>query len=120
MEAENSRLFIPFKILGDVRNANPGDKVVAQFTRWDPPARIPTCKILRVLGPGGEATTDHLGILAKFGLSSKFPKKVEDEAKAVASQITKEEIQGVTKSEFWEVGVARRIFVSQVMLTANL
>ena len=93
MEAENSRLFIPFKILGDVRNANPGDKVVAQFTRWDPPARIPTCKILRVLGPGGEATTDHLGILAKFGLSSKFPKKVEDEAKAVASQITKEEIQ---------------------------
>ena len=38
VNAENSRLFIPFKILGDVRKGNPEDKVVAQFVRWDPPA----------------------------------------------------------------------------------
>ena len=92
MEAENSRLFIPFKILGDTRKAETGDKVVAQFVRWDPPARIPTCKILRVLGPGGEANTDHLGILAKFGLSPTFPAKVEEEAKSVAKTVAKEEI----------------------------
>ena len=73
--AENARLFIPFKILGDARNAQAEDKVVAKFVRWDPPARIPTCKIIRVLGPGGDPQTDHLGILAKFGLSSSFPKK---------------------------------------------
>ena len=93
VNAENSRLFIPFKILGDVRKGNPEDKVVAQFVRWDPPARIPTCKILRVLGPGGEATTDHLGILAKFGLSSKFPAKVEEEADAVAASVSKEDLK---------------------------
>ena len=92
MEAENSRLFIPFKILGDTRKAETGDKVVAQFVRWDPPARIPTCKVLRVLGPGGEANTDHLGILAKFGLSPTFPAKVEEEAKSVAKTVAKEEI----------------------------
>jgi ribonuclease R len=93
VEAENSRLFIPFKILGDARKGNPGDKVVAQFSRWDPPAKIPTCKILRVLGPGGEAQTDHLGILAKFGLSAKFPHKVEEEAKAVANSLTKADLK---------------------------
>ena len=92
VEAENSRLFIPFKILGDTRKAESGDKVVAQFARWDPPAKIPTCKIIRVLGPGGEANTDHLGILAKFGLSPTFPSKVEEEAKTVAKTVTKEEI----------------------------
>lgn len=92
VEAENSRLFIPFKILGDTRKAESGDKVVAQFVRWDPPAKIPTCKIIRVLGPGGEANTDHLGILAKFGLSPTFPSKVEEEAKTVAKTVTKEEI----------------------------
>ena len=80
VEAENSRLFIPFKILGDTRKAAPEDKVVAQFVRWDPPARIPTCKILRVIGPGGDARTDHKGILAKYGLSPSFPSNVEKEA----------------------------------------
>ena len=91
IEAENSRLFVPFKILGDVRKGEPGDKVVAQFVRWDPPAKIPTCKVVRVLGPGGEAKTDHLGIMAKFGLSPKFSSKVEDEAKKLASSITQKE-----------------------------
>jgi len=93
IEAENSRLFIPFKILGDTRKGNPGDKVVAQFVRWDPPAKIPTCKIIRVLGPGGEAATDHMGILAKFGLSPTFPAKVEEEAKDLATAVTKDEIK---------------------------
>ena len=79
--------------MGDARKGNPGDKVVAQFSRWDPPAKIPTCKILRVLGPGGEAQTDHLGILAKFGLSAKFPHKVEEEAKAVANSLTKADLK---------------------------
>ena len=93
VEAENSRLFIPFKILGDTRKAETGDKVVAQFVRWDPPARIPTCKILRVLGPGGEANTDHLGILAKFGLSPTFPAKVEEEAKSLRRPWLKKRLQ---------------------------
>ena len=58
--------------------------MVAQFVRWDPP-QVPTCKIIRVLGPGGETSTDHLGILAKFGLSPTFSSKVEEEAKSCNS-----------------------------------
>ena len=93
VDAENSRLFIPFKILGDNRNGQPGDKVVAKFVRWDPPARIPTCKVIRVLGPGDNPLTDHQGILAKFGLSGSFPSKVEKQANAIAQSIDPNEIK---------------------------
>ncbi len=93
VDAENSRLFIPFKILGDNRNGQPGDKVVAKFVRWDPPARIPTCKIIRVLGPGDDPLTDHQGILAKFGLSVSFPSKVEEQANAIVQSIHTKEIK---------------------------
>lgn len=94
VQAENSRLFIPFKILGDARKGQTGDKVVAQFVRWDPPARIPTCKILRVLGPGDDPITDHKGILAKYGLNSNFPAKVMKEAEACPGKVEAKETNG--------------------------
>ena len=93
VQAENSRLFVPFKILGDQRNAVEHDKVLAQFVRWDPPSRIPMCKILRVLGPSDDPLTDHKGILAKYGLSGNFPEKVTEEAKACPDQVSKEDIK---------------------------
>ena len=94
IQAENSRLFVPFKILGDVRRAEEGDKVLAQFVRWDPPARIPMCKIIRVLGPGDDPLTDHKGILAKFGLSGNFPDKVEQESKLCPDKVSKNDRKG--------------------------
>lgn len=93
VDAENSRLFVPFKILGDTRNAQPEDKVLAKFVRWDPPARIPMCKIIRVLGPGDSPQTDHLGILAKYGLNSSFPQKVDEQAKAIPQVVDPVEIK---------------------------
>ena len=94
IQAENSRLFVPFKILGDVRRAEEGDKVLAQFVRWDPPARIPMCKIIRVLGPGDDPLTDHKGILAKFGLSGNFPDKVQQESKLCPDEVSKNDRKG--------------------------
>lgn len=91
VRAENSRLFVPFKILGDVRNAREDDKLVAQFVRWDPPARLPMCKILRVLGPSDDPLTDHKGILAKFGLSGNFPDKVVEESKLCPDKVSQED-----------------------------
>jgi ribonuclease R len=91
VRAENSRLFVPFKILGDVRNAQENDKIVAQFVRWDPPARLPMCKILRVLGPSDDPLTDHKGILAKFGLSGNFPDKVVEESKLCPDKVSQED-----------------------------
>ena len=93
VQAENSRLFVPFKILGDQRNAVEHDKVLAQFVRWDPPSRIPMCKILRVLGPSNDPLTDHKGILAKYGLNGTFPEKVMEEAKQCPDHVSKEDIK---------------------------
>ena len=93
VQAENSRLFVPFKILGDTRRAEENDKVLAQFVRWDPPARIPMCKILRVLGPSDDPLTDHKGILAKYGLNSTFSDKVNQEANACPEKVFKEDIK---------------------------
>ena len=93
VQAENSRLFVPFKILGDDRRAEEHDKVLAQFVRWDPPARIPMCKILRVLGPGDDPLTDHKGILAKYGLNGSFPDKVTEEASKCPEKVTAQDIE---------------------------
>ena len=93
VQAENSRLFVPFKILGDQRSAVEHDKVLAQFVRWDPPARIPMCKIIRVLGPSDDPLTDHKGILAKYGLSGTFPDKVNKEADSCPEQVSAEDIK---------------------------
>jgi ribonuclease R len=78
--------------LGETRRAEEHDKVLAQFVRWDPPARIPMCKILRVLGPSDDPLTDHKGILAKYGLSSTFPDKVIQEAEACPDKVSSEDI----------------------------
>ena len=85
---------MPFKVIGDTRNAQEREKVLVKFVRWDPPARIPTCKILRVLGPGDDARTDHKGILAKYGLSPTFPQKVENEAKAISDKVSTKDCKG--------------------------
>ena len=94
IEAENSRLFVPFKILGDQRNAKEHDKVLAQFVRWDPPARIPMCKVLRVLGPSDDPLTDHKGILAKYGLNANFPEKVNIESQNSPEKVSPQDITG--------------------------
>ena len=94
VNSENSRIPMPFKVMGDTRNAQENDKVLVKFVRWDPPARIPTCKIIKVLGPADDARTDHKGILAKYGLSQSFPRAVEDEANAFGEKVTSKDCKG--------------------------
>lgn len=88
VQSENSRIPMPFKVMGDTRKAQENDKVLVKFVRWDPPARIPTCKIIKVLGPAEDARTDHKGILAKYGLSQGFHGKVEEEAKSFGQKVS--------------------------------
>ena len=94
VNSENSRIPMPFKVMGDTKNAQENDKVLVKFVRWDPPARIPTCKIIKVLGPADDARTDHKGILAKYGLSQSFPRAVEDEANAFGEKVTSKDCKG--------------------------
>ena len=94
VRSENSRVPVPFKVMGDTRNAQEQDKVLVKFVRWEAPSRVPTCRIIKVLGPGNDARTDHKGILAKYGLSQSFPPKVEEEAKAFGEKVTAKDRKG--------------------------
>ena len=92
--AESSRLHVPFKVVGDSSAARNGEKVLAKFHRWDSPAPVPSCRIIRVLGPAGDPVTDHVGILAKYGLSGEFPQNVVEEAEKTPSKVQPKDLTG--------------------------
>ena len=79
VNTENSRIPIPFKVMGDTKNAQELDKVLVKFVRWDPPARIPTCKILKCLVQAMMPEQIIRVFSPNMDSSSLFP-KVEDEA----------------------------------------
>jgi len=61
--------------------AAPGDKVVAEITRWqDPRNPIPTGKIVEVIGPADAPGVDITSIQKRFGLPDIFPEQVLREA----------------------------------------
>ena len=93
IQAENSRIFPKFKIEGDGKGAKIDDKVLVKFVRWDKETSEPTCRILRVIGPGGEPMTDHLGILAKYGLAKEFPENASAEANGIPRQISRKNLK---------------------------
>ena len=92
VNAENSRLFIPFKILGDNRNGQPGDKVVRNLFAGIHPLESQLVKLF-CSRTGDDPLTDHQGILAKFGLSGSFPTKVEEQANAIGQSVQAKEIK---------------------------
>lgn len=84
-------LFIPNDKLN---GAGQGMKAVARITQWDPRQKNPVGEIVQVLGMPGEHETEIHAILAEFELPSKFTDKVEQAAKKIPAEITKEEVAG--------------------------
>ncbi|MCQ2251831.1 MAG: ribonuclease R [Bacteroidales bacterium] len=82
-------IFIP---LSKMMKAKPGDKAVARITEWPEGAKNPIGEIVEVLGATGDNETEMHAILAEFNLPYAFPKEVEEEAAALDSGITPEEI----------------------------
>ncbi len=82
-------IFIPKDELGDAQD---GDKVIASITDWPDNSKNPFGKVTQVLGKPGEHNTEIHSILAEYGLPYEFPIQVEQEAKALDTRITEEEI----------------------------
>jgi len=61
-------------------DARPGDKVVVELDPWEDEHVNPEGTILEVLGPGGDARTQVLGVARSFGLPASFPADIEAEA----------------------------------------
>ena len=69
-----------------------GQKAVAKLTSWKEDAKNPNGKITEVLGNAGENDVEIHSILEEYGLPYKFDSDVEDEANAIPTEITQEEI----------------------------
>lgn len=83
-------IYISKQNLGDAQD---GDKVVAKIIDWPEDADSPFGKIRQVLGKPGEHEVEIHAILAEYGLPSKFPQEVEEEAAKLNTSIQPEEIK---------------------------
>lgn len=83
-------IFIP---LSKMNGAENGEKAIAKMTDWPKDADSPFGEIIKVLGKPGENETEMHAILAEYGLPSEFPKRVEEDAKKLSVEISKEEIK---------------------------
>lgn len=84
-------IFIPAE---DVNNAQHGDKVVIEVTKWSEGRRSPEGRVSQVLGRKGQAGIDILSIVHKFGLPEVFPEEVLAEITKIPDTVLPEERAG--------------------------
>ena len=76
------------------RTANVGDKVVVELREWESRHTNPEGEIIEVLGPPDAEGVDMLSVLRQYQLPLHFPKNVLQEARAIGTTVTPEEIAG--------------------------
>lgn len=81
-------------IVVDRGDAKPGDKVVVELAPWEDEHLNPEGTIVEILGPGGDARTEVLGVARSFGLPPSFPPGVEEEAAKLAPGIPAAALEG--------------------------
>jgi len=74
--------------------ATDNDKVVVALQPWTDEHLNPEGTIVEVLGPAGDAVTEVLSVARSFNLQASFPVEVEQEAAAIPSRITDEDLRG--------------------------
>jgi ribonuclease R len=71
---------IPTNSLAGARH---GDKVNAEFIRWDNPNKNPQVKIKEIIGRAGDPVVEYETIMKEFNLPYEFPKEVLNEIKSI-------------------------------------
>ncbi|MGI4741416.1 MAG: ribonuclease R [Janthinobacterium lividum] len=85
-------VMVPPNELNDSRN---GDKVLVRITEFPEhgdQGRNPVGTVVRNFGAAGQNEAEINAIMAEFGLPFEFPSAVEEEAEAIPTTISKEEI----------------------------
>lgn len=83
-----------FFILPDnIREANPGDKVVFELVDWVHPRSLPEASIIEVLGEEGTNDANILSILAENDIKSGFPEDVIGYAENIDEGVPEKEIR---------------------------
>ncbi len=74
------------------KNAKAGQQVVVQIVDWEHPDQTPSGKITKVLGYPDEPGVDMERIIAAYQIGTRFPKRVNDEARAFPEKLSQKEI----------------------------
>ena len=91
-------IFIPKSKLNEAIN---GQKVIVRITDWPQHENNPEGEVVEILGMPGDHQTEMHAIIAEYGLPTKFPQDVEDEANRIEEEISKEETKN--RKDFREV-----------------
>jgi ribonuclease R len=71
---------IPANELSGAKN---GDKVIAEFLRWENPTKNPQVRVKEIIGKAGNPIVEYETIIKEFKLPTKFPAEVLNEANSV-------------------------------------
>jgi ribonuclease R len=91
------RLIMDVLIPGDERNdAQPGDMVVAEITRFPTPTRSALGRVLNVLGDIDEPGVDTEIVIRKYGINDEHSPDAVEEAKRLGAVVKERDIKGRT------------------------
>lgn len=76
-------ILVPIKKL---EKCHHNDKVLVQIISWPKKLKNPLGKIVKVFGSSGEYKTEIYSLLEEYGISYKFSKEIENEAKKIFSK----------------------------------
>jgi ribonuclease R len=81
---------------GEHLDAEAGDMVVVEITRWPTPARGPLGRVTEVLGDIDEPGVDNEIIIRKFGLPDAHSEEAIAEARRIGSEVREKDLRGRT------------------------
>ena len=80
---DNPNLKLDFLIPKDyLSGARDGDKVSAEFIKWDNPSKNPIVKVKSIIGRAGDPLVEYEAIVKEFKLPTDFPTEVKNEVKS--------------------------------------
>ncbi len=83
-------IVIPKDLIND---AQKGQKVVVEITRWPEKNRNAEGRIIEILGYEGEKGVDIMSIIRAYSIPYEFPKAVSDEADSMPVMVSEDEIR---------------------------
>ena len=81
---------------GEQKDAEPGDMVTVEITRWPTAARAPLGRVTDVLGTIDEPGVDTEIIIRKFGISDQHGEAAVAEAKRLGGEVRERDLKGRT------------------------
>ena len=80
----------------ETRDAEPGQMVTVEVTRWPTPTRGPAGRIIEVLGDINAPGVDTEIILRKYGIPDQHPPEVVEEARRIGAAVKEKDMAGRT------------------------